>query len=113
MHLTDNNRLEEYKEENPREYGDVAAVFNGVQMNSTAKINKGVFEYQRGNQLTQKTNYFCLTTSRFGSNDWKCDKVKPEFRNKLIMFELNGDNKMQVHLPICNTHKKYNFITLI
>lgn len=99
--MTDNNRLEEYKKENPHEYGDVA-VFNGVQMNSTAEINKGVFEYQGGMQLTnQKKNFFCLTTSHFGSNDWKCDEVKPKFRNKLTMFELNGDNKMQVHLPIC------------
>lgn len=97
--MTDKNRIKEYKEENPSEYGDVA-VFDGVQVDSTAEINKGIFKYQSGNHKTQKTNYVCLTTSRFGSNDWKWDRVEPTFQNKLMMFELGGDNKMQVHLSI-------------
>lgn len=63
--MTDNNRLEEYIKENPHEYGDVA-VFNGVQMNSTAEINNGVFEYQGGMQLTnQKKNFFLFNDFPF------------------------------------------------
>lgn len=91
--MTDETRIKEYKEEHPNEYGDVA-VLDGVQMKSTAEINKGFVEFQRGSQQHQNTKYFCFKTSGFGLNDWECNIVEPEFQNRNMMFQLSGDDKV-------------------
>ncbi|XP_065929776.1 uncharacterized protein [Magallana gigas] len=107
IHMTDETRIKEYKEEHPNEYGDVA-VLDGVQMKSNAEINKGFVEFQRGSQQHQNTKYFCFKTSGFGLNDWECNKVEPEFQNKNMMFQLSGDDKVSYIVAIDNVESKKN-----
>uniref|UniRef100_K1R998 Uncharacterized protein n=1 Tax=Magallana gigas TaxID=29159 RepID=K1R998_MAGGI len=107
IHMTDETRIKEYKEEHPNEYGDVA-VLDGVQMKSNAEINKGFVEFQRGSQQHQNTKYFCFKTSGFGLNDWECNKVEPEFQNHNMMFQLSGDDKVSYIVAIDNVESKKN-----
>lgn len=105
--MTDENRIEEYKQENPEEYSDVS-VLDGVQMQSTAEINKGFVEFQRGSQPPQNTKYFCFRTSGFGLNDWECNRVEPEFQNQKMMFKLSGDNKVSYIVAVENITSNRN-----
>lgn len=100
--MTDENRIKEYQEQNPEEYGDVS-VMNGVQMESTEQIKKGFVEFQKDKQPQKNAVYFRFMTAGSGSNQWEFNKVKPKIQNQKLMFELSvddhiaNDSKKQVH----------------
>lgn len=100
--MVDENRIKEYKENNPDEFGGVS-VLDGVQITSTADINKGFVEFQKGSHTPENTVYLRFMTQSSGSNHWNYDEVEPRVRNHKLIFELNinYDNrfpcKKQVH----------------
>lgn len=117
--MTDENRIKEYQEENPEEYGDVS-VMNGVQMESTEEINKGFVEFQRGGgQPSKDTVYFRFMTSGSGFNHWEYDKVEPKVQNNKLMFEVDIDNESkrdchkQVDLRFFNIQRCQNYFFMI